>query len=368
MKKLLVASAIALAMTASAQAESNKEGEKWVGGFFERYSTDHADSGLPYYLDNGNGIGAEFGYRFKPQWAARLEISSFDINAKPKDHSSSRFGVDALYFLPEDLFYVFGGAKITKIVDDNLMLNVGVGKHWELNENFRVITEITGYQNLETDSTDMGYKLGLAYAFGAGSTSAPVSARDSDRDGINDNKDKCANTPYGTKVDATGCAVATAKVSDSDNDGVNDNKDKCANTPSTDIVDAKGCSVFIEEQVSVNIEVLFGNNSSVVSNPSDSQFQDFADFMNRYPETDAVIEGHASAPGAAAYNMMISEKRAKSVRTLLVERYGVKASRITAKGFGESQLLDTSNTSAAHKQNRRIVATVSASQKVKMTK
>jgi OOP family OmpA-OmpF porin len=216
----------------------------------------------------------------------------------------------------------------------------------------------------------MGYKLGLAYAFGASSTPV-VSSRDSDKDGVTDNKDQCANTPYGTKVDVTGCAIAAAaitKIADSDNDGVNDNEDKCADTPSTDIVDAKGCSVFIEEQVSVNIEVLFANNSSIVNNPSDSQFKEFADFMNRFPETDAVIEGHASASGPAAYNMMISEKRAKSVRSLLVENYGIDASRLTAKGFGESQLLDTSNTPAADRKNRRMVATISVSEKVKLTK
>jgi OOP family OmpA-OmpF porin len=62
--------------------------------------------------------------------------------------------------------------------------------------------------------------------------------------------------------------------------------------------------------------------------------------------------------------MMISKKRAEAVRTLLIEKYGVKASRITAEGFGETQLLDTSNTLKANKANRRITAKVTASKKV----
>ncbi|MGJ8679577.1 OmpA family protein [Paraglaciecola sp.] len=372
MKKLLVASAVALAFTSAANADSNKDVEKWVGGFYEYYSTDHAETGAPNYLDNGESFGVELGYKMPSNWGVRFEVAHLSIETNEPNLgkvSTNRFGVDAMYFLPEDLMYVFGGLRHSNLFDSTQHVDLGIGKHWDVNNNVKVITEVVGYQDLSSGNTDMGYKFGLAYTFGDGGAT-PVSARDSDRDGVNDNKDQCANTPYGTKVDATGCAVkaATAAVGDSDNDGVLDNKDRCANTPSTDIVDAKGCSVFIEEQVSVNIEVLFANNSSIVTNPSDSQFQEFADFMQRFPSTDAVVEGHASAPGAADYNMMISAKRAKSVRTLLVERYGVDASRLTAKGFGETQLLDSSNTSAAHKKNRRIVATVSASEKVKVTK
>ncbi|WP_158965599.1 OmpA family protein [Paraglaciecola sp. L3A3] len=365
MKKLLVASAIALAMTSSVQAESNKEGEKWVGGFVEYYKTDHAETGAPFYLDSGKGLGVEFGFRFKPQWAARIEASSFDIDATPSDYSSNRFGADALYFLEDDLFYVFGGVKRTKIAESDYYLDLGLGKHWDLNENFKIITEIAAYQNLDTDNTHMGYKLGLAYAFGA--SSAPAASKDSDNDGVSNNMDSCANTPYGTKVDSKGCAIVAQSI-DTDNDGVVDGKDKCANTPAEDKVDANGCSIFTEEQVSVNIKVLFANNSAVVQYPLDPQLKEFADFMKRFPSTDTVIEGHASAPGDAGYNMMLSEKRAKAVSDLFVKEYGINPNRLTVKGFGETQLLDTSNTAAAHKINRRITAKVTASTRVKVKK
>lgn len=372
MKKLLVASAVALAMTSSANAESKQE-KSWVGGFLEYYSTDNAVSGAPNFIDDGKGIGAEFGFKFKPEWGFRLEYSALDISASPDDASGNRFGIDLLYFADDDQFYTFGGMKRTKIVESDMMLNIGLGKHWDLNESLKVITEVAGYQNLDSHDTDLGVKLGLAYTIGG--SSAPSASQDSDKDGVIDSKDLCANTSYGTNVDATGCAiVATATeskkvdIADADKDGVADDKDECSNSPSTDIVDAKGCSVFIEEQVSLNIEVLFAQNSSVVNNPSDPQFKEFADFMARFPSTDAVIEGHASAPGDANYNMMLSEKRAQSVRALLVERYGIDKNRLVAKGFGETQLLDTSNTAAAHKVNRRIIGKVSASQRVKLTK
>jgi outer membrane protein OmpA-like peptidoglycan-associated protein len=64
------------------------------------------------------------------------------------------------------------------------------------------------------------------------STGCPV---DSDKDGVADYQDKCANTPAGVKVDATGCPL------DSDGDGVNDSVDRCPNTPRGERVDANGC-------------------------------------------------------------------------------------------------------------------------------
>ena len=58
---------------------------------------------------------------------------------------------------------------------------------------------------------------------------------DTDKDGVFDGVDKCANTPVGATVDASGCP------SDTDNDGVVDGIDQCANTPTGAKVDEKGC-------------------------------------------------------------------------------------------------------------------------------
>lgn len=401
MKKLLILSAVTAALSANVQAqEQTKDNQKWVAGFVEYYSTDQAESGFPDFLDNGYGIGAEFGFKFTPEWAARLEISHLNIDGSPSDQSGNRVGVDALYFLPDDLFYAFAGVKSVKITDNDSMFNIGLGKHWDIGHSLKVITEVAAYQTLSSGSsetsnvsnTHIGVKLGLAYTFGGTTASVMPKNKDSDNDGVFDNIDQCANTPIGTQVDNVGCALdsdgdgvlnaidmcpntpAGTKVGakgcslllDTDQDGILDEQDQCADTPMIDKVDSNGCSVFTEVEVSTNIKVLFGNNSSVITNPNDSQFQDFADFMNRFPSTDSVIEGHASAPGDADYNMMLSKKRADAVRTLLINKYGIDAERLTAKGFGETQLLDTSNTAAANKVNRRITAKVSASKRVKV--
>src|SRR5438067_847357 len=58
---------------------------------------------------------------------------------------------------------------------------------------------------------------------------------DADQDGVPDGLDKCPGTPAGAHVDATGCST------DADGDGVPDGLDKCPNTPKGATVDASGC-------------------------------------------------------------------------------------------------------------------------------
>ena len=297
-----------------------------------------------------------------------------------------------------------------------------MGKHWTVDDNLRIITEIAAYHDFGEGYNDVSAKLGLAYSFGK--KSAPTRSKDSDNDGVYNNKDQCPNTPVGTQVDAKGCNIdadedgvinsmdrclntplgtsvdsygcnadtdgdgilnavdkclktpdgtqvgvkGCSLVLDTDQDGVLDSKDQCANTPITDKVDNVGCSIFMDSEVAVSLVVSFANNSSIVENPNDQQFQEFADFMNRYPHTESVIEGHASAPGNADYNMKISAKRAAAVRQLLVDQYNIDAKRLSSKGFGETQLIDQSNTRAAHEVNRRITAKVSATKREKVTK
>ncbi|HCM04463.1 MAG TPA: hypothetical protein DIC30_00460, partial [Oceanospirillales bacterium] len=151
-------------------------------------------------------------------------------------------------------------------------------------------------------------------------------------------------------------------ATDTDGDGVVDRLDQCAVTPTTDKVDESGCSVLTEKEVSISLNVNFANNSAKVTNPNDAQFADFAAFMSRYSNSQAAIEGHSSAGGAASYNLRLSQQRADSVRQLLIKQYGIDSARLTSEGFGETRLLDESNTAEAAKRNRRIEVKVTAKQ------
>lgn len=88
-----------------------------------------------------------------------------------------------------------------------------------------------------------------------GTCDVPKPPEDTDKDGVIDENDQCANTPAGTKVDETGCPVEPDKPNkpdkpvvvdpktDTDGDGVADTDDKCANTPAGAEVDKNGCTV-----------------------------------------------------------------------------------------------------------------------------
>lgn len=63
---------------------------------------------------------------------------------------------------------------------------------------------------------------------------------DTDKDGVEDAKDLCLNTPTGETVNTDGCSSSQL---DDDIDGVKNNVDKCPNTPSGATVNADGCSL-----------------------------------------------------------------------------------------------------------------------------
>jgi outer membrane protein OmpA-like peptidoglycan-associated protein len=67
---------------------------------------------------------------------------------------------------------------------------------------------------------------------------------------------------------------------------------------------------------------------------------------------DIIISGHTDASGAAAYNRLLSERRAQAVRQFLITERGIEAKRLIAKGYGKSQLLlpDDPN----NERNRRV--------------
>ncbi len=77
--------------------------------------------------------------------------------------------------------------------------------------------------------------------------------------------------------------------------------------------------------------------------------------MRDNPTVQAVVEGHTDSDGEAKYNQWLSERRADAVRTLLVDKYGVNPSQITAVGRGEEMPVADNNTAEgrATKSSRR---------------
>ncbi|HZF25232.1 MAG TPA: OmpA family protein [Steroidobacteraceae bacterium] len=170
----------------------------------------------------------------------------------------------------------------------------------------------------------------------------PAAPLDSDGDGVTDNVDRCPGTAAGVPVDASGCEL------DTDGDGVPDHRDKCPNTPKGDRVDADGCSL------TRKLEVFFDNNSSQLKPASYEDLNLAVEFLKRVPAATGIIEGHTDSSGSEAYNQHLSEARAKAVREYMVSM-GIDASRLEARGYGESQPVADNATAEGRAQNRRVV-------------
>lgn len=84
-----------------------------------------------------------------------------------------------------------------------------------------------------------------------------------------------------------------------------------------------------------------------------STLEQIATSIRQYPGTVVRVEGHTDSTGSAALNQSLSENRAKSVASYLIER-GIGPERIQAFGYGYSRPIADNATAAGRAQNRRV--------------
>lgn len=151
-------------------------------------------------------------------------------------------------------------------------------------------------------------------------------------------------------------AVAATEMDD-DKDGIVNSKDKCPGTEPGKLVNAYGCMP--EEKASMTIEVLFPTGSAALGEEANPHLEEIATFLNEHPNTKLEIQGHTDNTGSKAKNKKLSEARANSVRTRLIEKSGIPASRVTAYGYGDEKPVADNNTPEGRTQNRRVIGVIS---------
>jgi OOP family OmpA-OmpF porin len=77
-----------------------------------------------------------------------------------------------------------------------------------------------------------------------------------------------------------------------------------------------------------------------------------ATFLNRYPKTSAVIEGHSDNVGSTERNLELSQGRAESVKEYLIDKHRIERRRLTAIGYGETRPIQSNDTEAGKRANR----------------
>ena len=81
------------------------------------------------------------------------------------------------------------------------------------------------------------------------------------------------------------------------------------------------------------------------------------EMMQHHPTLRIELGGHTDNVGNAAANQKLSEQRAKAVYDYLVQ-HGIDASRLSYKGYGQTQPVADNSTADGRRQNRRTVFTI----------
>lgn len=170
-------------------------------------------------------------------------------------------------------------------------------------------------------------------------TVAPVTIKDSDNDGVPDDRDKCPDTPPGVEVDIDGCPL------DTDGDGVYDYLDKCPGTPLGAKVNPMGCWVLGD--------LLFDFDKSDIKPSGHAELDNVVVILSKNPNLKVDIQGHTDSKGRDAYNQALSMRRAESVKAYLVSK-GIIADRMRCEGYGESMPAASNDTEFGRSLNRRV--------------
>ena len=104
-------------------------------------------------------------------------------------------------------------------------------------------------------------------------------------------------------------------------------------------------------------EIYFDLNKSDIRPDAAVELAKIVEVMKQYPKMKVDIRSHTDSRASDAYNLALSDKRAKSTLEWIVKQ-GIERKRLTAKGYGETRLVNgCSNgvpcTEEEHQANRR---------------
>ena len=99
--------------------------------------------------------------------------------------------------------------------------------------------------------------------------------------------------------------------------------------------------------------VLFETGRADLKGGGKDNLNKLVNFMNQYQDRNIIIEGHTDNVGSNSNNLALSDRRAESVRSYMLQQ-GVGGQRMTSHGMGESQPIASNDTETGRQENRRV--------------
>ncbi|MCF6318083.1 MAG: OmpA family protein [Proteobacteria bacterium] len=363
MRKILLGVSIALA-SGTVLADDQNFDDRWYitpnVSFVKLDSDKNANSGLELGLAIGKYLTRNISLDFE------VSQGTFDVGSDELEQRS--YGLFGRYHFDEKMgFSPFVGLgfgymhnNYSDIYKSRQALgSIVTGFAKSLTDNVKLRTELR-YRLENSDDTftgqdtfsDILFNAGLSVALGEKPVQttktnlieqAPI---DSDKDGISDAKDRCPQSPAGTNVDSTGCAIVDG---DDDNDGVPNSRDACPRSVAGAVVGSDGCEV----KVVIELQgVHFDTDKSTLKPESIAILNAAVKTLGEHGTIMVEVAGHTDSTASDAHNQALSERRAKVVHTYLVD-HGVSSDRMTWKGYGESSPIATNDTEDGKARNRR---------------
>ncbi|WP_026966981.1 OmpA family protein [Algoriphagus terrigena] len=144
--------------------------------------------------------------------------------------------------------------------------------------------------------------------------------------------------------------------------------DKQAEELQRDLEGAKVERVGEGIKITFDSGLLFGFDQASLTATSETNLKDLATILQKYEDTNILIEGHADDKGTEEYNQKLSEERAQSVSSYLTG-LGVSSGRVSDVGHGEIMPVGSNDSEAGRAANRRVEVAIYANKKMqKMAK
>lgn len=105
-------------------------------------------------------------------------------------------------------------------------------------------------------------------------------------------------------------------------------------------------------------DLLFDTGKSELKGGAADHLTKLATFLKKHQERSAIIEGHTDSVGSENSNLALSQRRANSVKSFLVNN-DVDTGRLETSGMGESTPIASNDSATGRQQNRRVEVIIS---------